>query len=85
MLIRSKLAVTMVASIAILLPASASAAQPLGAITEFSVGLQAGSSEDEQVDAITISFIRCPGAPYCGHLARVVAFGRRMGGSLARS
>ncbi len=40
---------------------------------------------DEQVEAMTISFIRCPGAPYCGHLARVVAFGRRMRGVLPRS
>jgi len=42
-------------------------------------------TEDEQVEAMTISFIRCPGAPYCGHLARVVAFGRRMRGALART
>jgi predicted MFS family arabinose efflux permease len=41
--------------------------------------------EDEGVEAITISFIRCPGAPYCGHLARVVAFGHRMRGALART
>src|SRR3954453_22878722 len=34
--------------------------------------------KDEEVEAISISFVRCPGAPYCGHLARVVAFGRRM-------
>ena len=31
--------------------------------------------KDEEIEAITISAIRCPGAPYCGHLARVVAFG----------
>ena len=42
-------------------------------------------AEDEQVEAMTISFIRCPGAPYCGHLTRVVAFGRRMRGALPRS
>jgi EmrB/QacA subfamily drug resistance transporter len=42
-------------------------------------------AEDEPVEAIAISFARCPGAPYCGHLARVVAFGRRMRGALARS
>jgi MFS family permease len=42
-------------------------------------------AENEQVEAITISAIRCPGAPYCGHLARVVAFGRRMRGALARA
>jgi sugar phosphate permease len=41
--------------------------------------------KDEEVEAITISFIRCPGAPYCGHLARVVAFGSRMRGALART
>ena len=43
------------------------------------------SPKTEQVEAMTISFIRCPGAPYCGHLARVVAFGRRMRGALPRS
>jgi EmrB/QacA subfamily drug resistance transporter len=42
-------------------------------------------AEDEHVEAIALSFARCPGAPYCGHLARVVAFGRRMRGALARS
>ena len=42
-------------------------------------------AEDEQVEAMTISFIRCPGAPYCGHLARVVAFGRRVRGAVART
>jgi EmrB/QacA subfamily drug resistance transporter len=38
--------------------------------------------KDEEVEATAISFLRCPGAPYCGHLARVVAFGRRMRGAL---
>ncbi|MFL5826521.1 MAG: MFS transporter [Thermoleophilaceae bacterium] len=33
---------------------------------------------DEQAEAVALSFARCPGAPYCGHLARVVALGRRM-------
>jgi predicted MFS family arabinose efflux permease len=42
-------------------------------------------AEDEPVEAIALSFTRCPGAPYCGHLARVVAFGRRMRGALAHS
>jgi EmrB/QacA subfamily drug resistance transporter len=42
-------------------------------------------AEDEHVEAIALSFTRCPGAPYCGHLARVVAFGRRMRGALART
>jgi predicted MFS family arabinose efflux permease len=41
--------------------------------------------EDEHVEAIAISFARCPGAPYCGHLARVVAFGRRLRDAVARS
>jgi EmrB/QacA subfamily drug resistance transporter len=36
------------------------------------------SSEDEGLEAIVMSFARCPGAPYCGHLARVVALGRRL-------
>jgi EmrB/QacA subfamily drug resistance transporter len=40
---------------------------------------------DEHVEAIALSFARCPGAPYCGHLARVVAFGRRVRGAVARS
>jgi hypothetical protein len=42
-------------------------------------------AKDEQVEAMSISFIRCPGAPYCGHLARVVAFGRRVRGALPGS
>jgi predicted MFS family arabinose efflux permease len=37
------------------------------------------------VEAIAMAAVRCPGAPYCGHLARVVAFGRRMRGATARS
>jgi predicted MFS family arabinose efflux permease len=41
--------------------------------------------EDMQVETVALSFARCPGAPYCGHLARVVAFGRRMRGAVARS
>lgn len=40
---------------------------------------------DEHVEAIALSFARCPGAPYCGHLAGVVAFGRRMRGAAGRS
>jgi predicted MFS family arabinose efflux permease len=40
---------------------------------------------DEHAEAVALSFTRCPGAPYCGHLARVVAFGRRVRGSFARS
>jgi hypothetical protein len=41
-------------------------------------------AEDEGVEVIALSFTRCPGAPYCGHLARVVAFGRRVRGAFAR-
>ena len=58
----------------------------LGAL--FAVALLPGrrrESTDEQVETIALSFARCPGAPYCGHLARAVAFGRRVRGSLARS
>jgi hypothetical protein len=33
-----------------------------------------GSVED--LPDYTLLFARCPGAPYCGHLARLVAFGR---------
>jgi EmrB/QacA subfamily drug resistance transporter len=33
--------------------------------------------EDESAEAVALSFTRCPGAPYCGALARLVAFGRR--------
>jgi EmrB/QacA subfamily drug resistance transporter len=40
---------------------------------------------DEAVQTVALSFARCPGAPYCGHLARAVAFGRRVRTSLARS
>jgi hypothetical protein len=36
-------------------------------------------------EAIAMSFARCPGAPYCGHLARLVAFGRRVRGGAAQS
>jgi EmrB/QacA subfamily drug resistance transporter len=34
--------------------------------------------ENEEAETIALSFARCPGAPYCGHLARLVAFGRRI-------
>jgi MFS family permease len=40
---------------------------------------------DEDVQTVALSFTRCPGAPYCGHLARVAAFGRRVRTGLARS
>jgi EmrB/QacA subfamily drug resistance transporter len=41
--------------------------------------------EDEHVETVALSFARCPGAPYCGHLARLVAFGRRMRDAAART
>jgi hypothetical protein len=40
---------------------------------------------DEDVETVALSFAGCPGAPYCGHLARAVAFGHRVRTSLARS
>src|SRR5262249_19160831 len=58
----------------------------LGAL--FAIALLPGrrrESADEQVEAIALSFVRCPGAPYCGPLARVAALGRRVRGGLARS
>jgi EmrB/QacA subfamily drug resistance transporter len=36
---------------------------------------------DRHVAAVAMSFARCPGAPYCGHLARLVAVGRRLRGA----
>ena len=41
-------------------------------------------AEDGHVEVMALSFIRCPSAPYCGHLARVAAFGRRVRGAFAR-
>jgi len=35
--------------------------------------------KNEQVETIASSFARCPGAPYAGHLARLVALTRRRG------
>ncbi len=35
--------------------------------------------KNEQVETIASSFARCPGAPYAGHLARLVAVTRRSG------
>ncbi|HEX3451660.1 MAG TPA: hypothetical protein VHS26_00045, partial [Solirubrobacteraceae bacterium] len=36
---------------------------------------------DRHVAALAMSFARCPGAPYCGHLARLAVFGRRLRGA----
>ena len=41
------------------------------------------SVADEDAETVALSFARCPGAPYCGHLARLVAFGRRIRGRSA--
>jgi EmrB/QacA subfamily drug resistance transporter len=41
--------------------------------------------EDVHVETLAMSFARCPGAPYCGHLARVAAWGHRMRVAVARS
>jgi EmrB/QacA subfamily drug resistance transporter len=41
--------------------------------------------EDVGVETLAMSFARCPGAPYCGHLARVAAWGHRMRVAAARS
>jgi EmrB/QacA subfamily drug resistance transporter len=40
---------------------------------------------DRHIAALAMSFARCPGAPYCGHLARVAALGRRIRAATARS
>jgi len=42
-------------------------------------------TEDAHLEAMVMSFARCPGAPYCGHLGRLVAIGRRMRNAVARS
>ena len=42
-------------------------------------------AEDVHVETVALSFARCPGAPYCGRLARVGAFGRRMKAAVARA
>jgi sugar phosphate permease len=41
--------------------------------------------EDADAETVAMAFARCPGAPYCGHLARVAAWGHRMRGAVARS
>ena len=41
-------------------------------------------AEDEQVEAISMASARCPGAPYCGHFARLVAVGRRVRAAAGR-
>jgi sugar phosphate permease len=41
--------------------------------------------EDVHVETLAMSFARCPGAPYCGHLARVAAWGHHVRVAVARS
>jgi EmrB/QacA subfamily drug resistance transporter len=36
------------------------------------------AQEDVEAENAALSFARCPGAPYCGALTRVVTFGRRL-------
>jgi predicted MFS family arabinose efflux permease len=40
---------------------------------------------DVGAETVAMSFARCPGAPYCGHLARAAAWGHRMRVAVARS
>jgi sugar phosphate permease len=42
-------------------------------------------AEDVHAATVAMSFARCPGAPYCGHLAGVAARGHRMRAAVARS
>jgi predicted MFS family arabinose efflux permease len=39
--------------------------------------------EDERLATLALSFARCPTAPYCGHLGRLVAAGRRVRGAIS--
>jgi EmrB/QacA subfamily drug resistance transporter len=40
---------------------------------------------DVHVETVAMAFARCPGAPYCGHLARVAAWGHSMRLAVDRS
>ena len=42
-------------------------------------------AQNEQAQAIAMSFARCPGAPCCGYLARIAEFGRRLRGATGGS
>jgi hypothetical protein len=51
------------------------------------VGAAVGSvarTADEDVQTVGLSFTRCPGVPYSGHLARAVASSRRVHTRVAR-
>jgi len=41
--------------------------------------------EDVDAETVAMSSARCPGAPYCGHLVRVAAWGHRMRVAAARA
>jgi EmrB/QacA subfamily drug resistance transporter len=41
-------------------------------------------AEDVRAATVAMAFARCPGAPYCGHLARVAAWGQRVRGRAPR-
>jgi EmrB/QacA subfamily drug resistance transporter len=41
-------------------------------------------AEDEPVETLSMAFARCPGAPYCGALTRLVAVGRRVRAAAVR-
>jgi len=43
------------------------------------------AEKDQAAETLAFSFARCPGAPYCGHLTRVVAFGRRVRSAVGRT
>jgi EmrB/QacA subfamily drug resistance transporter len=40
--------------------------------------------EDEHAETLSMAFARCPGAPYCGYLARLVTVGRRVRAAAGR-
>jgi len=40
---------------------------------------------DRPVVTVALAFLRCPGAPHCGHLARLAALGRRIRAAATRA
>src|SRR4051812_27311707 len=42
-------------------------------------------TESANVEAMALSFARCPGAPYCGYVARLAAPDRKVRGAVTRS
>jgi hypothetical protein len=64
--------------------------QDLSGVAPEDSGLASGLLNTTQqvgadVQTVALSFTRCPGAPYCGHLVRAVAFGRYVRTRLAHS